>query len=339
MKIGIEHEFVFKDSSNNYIDFTNSSYNSFKQIVDEFPAFKEDEKIFECKSLETKPKRCYIEGFEKYDLDNNILETIPKGLEIRTPPFEEVNEILDNFTASFKTMSELTSSVGLSPLLVSYNPFQDKESAQKYFEDEPHGKRSKKELSIAKKSMVTHGMHLNISFENKMDLKDILEKLYFYSPYIIPFSFSSPFCNNNLFGGLCYRNYINKQLVSLRKRNNVDTIQFRGFDAIGDLDLLKSLLLLIKAIILENELKGRSKKQDLTLVELSCIEGFSSKIIKNGIMEIIEEIKNYPKDNLVYLDSLRMMIDSNDSYAVKMKQDFRRTNNIVDSISNRYIYI
>ncbi len=339
MKIGIEHEFVFKDSSDNYLDFTNSSYKMFKQIVDKFPVYEEDKILFECKSLETVPKRLYVEGFERYDSNGILLETLPKGLEIRTPPYEDINELLENFTSSFKNMTDITSSFGLFPLLAGYSPFRDTNSAQKYLKNENWGKRNEKELNIAKNSLLAHGMHISISFANNMDLKDTLEKLNFYLPYIVPFSFSTPFCNNNLFEGLCYRNYIrarNRQLVSIRKKNNVDVVEFRGFDAVGDSKLLKSVLYLFKSLVNESKLKGRAKQQNAKLIELSSLKGFENKIIKDGALMILDAIKTSLGSNSNQLDYLYHIVQTNESYAAKMKREFSKTNDIIQSMSNMY---
>ena len=42
IKIGIEHEFVFKDNHDNYLDFENTEYKLFKRIVDTFPYIEND---------------------------------------------------------------------------------------------------------------------------------------------------------------------------------------------------------------------------------------------------------------------------------------------------------
>ena len=340
MKIGIEQEFVFKDSFNNFLDFSNSSYKDFQQIVDIFPEFEEDKDILGCKSLEKTPKRCYVEGFERYDTNCKLIDTVPKALEIRTIPYDDINKLVDNFASSYNKMKDIASSFGLFPVLTSSHPFRDKNSVYKFFQNENYNGRSEHEIIIAKNSMLTYGLHINISAtEKKFNLQDILEKFNFYLPYIIPFSFSSPFLNKNLFEGLCYRNYIrakNRQLISIRKRNILDVIEFRAFDAIGDLQLLKSVLLLIKFLVIENSLSGRKKHQDIRLIEISSMEGFENSQIKNQALMILDAAKNSNEFDSNQLDYLYSMVQSNESYAVIMKQKFNKTNDIIQSISNMY---
>ena len=46
IKFGIEHEFVFKNNSNEYVDFQNSDYSIFRDTVDDLPYYKNDKKYF-----------------------------------------------------------------------------------------------------------------------------------------------------------------------------------------------------------------------------------------------------------------------------------------------------
>ena len=86
VKIGFEQEFSFKNALGKYLDFTNSDYQLFNMIAEGFPVVAGDQQVFDCKYLETTPRRCYVEGVERYDESGNLLATDPKGLELRTTP-------------------------------------------------------------------------------------------------------------------------------------------------------------------------------------------------------------------------------------------------------------
>ena len=122
MRIGIEHEFVFKDRNGTYLDFDNAEFETFQKIVDAFPYMEDDDAYFECKSLEKKPKRCYVEGFERYDDRGRLTGTVPKGLEIRTLPHSTIEAVIDDFVHSYAQMLEFSSRKGLAPVLTSKNP-------------------------------------------------------------------------------------------------------------------------------------------------------------------------------------------------------------------------
>ena len=113
-------------------------------------------------------------------------------------------------------------------------------------------------------------------------------------------------------------------------------VEFIALDAIGDLHLLKSLISLIKFILKDNSLKGSAKHQNNELIELASLVGFENEKIKNGAYIVLDAAKNSNEFNSNQLDYLYSLVQSNDSYAVKMKREFSRTNDIIQSISNMY---
>ena len=209
MRIGIEQEFVFQDREGNYLDFENSEYSLFKGIVDTFPYFENDDAVFECKSLERVPKRCYVEGLERHDLDGNLVETVPKGLEIRTLPHFEIDTVVDEFSDSFVQTMRAAAQFGLSPLLTSNNPFKTSFAFSKPLNPTEIKMRTEKELAIVFGAMITHGLHVNVSMGDwsHEQMNDLVQKVNYYIPFIIPFSFSSPFYDGKAFAGLSCRNY------------------------------------------------------------------------------------------------------------------------------------
>lgn len=338
MKIGIEHEFVFKDKFNNFLDLTNASYSDFQKVVEKFPSYEEDKGILDCKSLETTPKRLYVEGFEHFDKNGKLLETIPKGLEIRTPPYEDTEKIIQNFVASYNIMNEIAASFDLTPLLVSFNPFTYFPSAYEFLENENSNGRNNFDMLIAKNSMLLHAFHINISVNNS-NLYDIVEKLNYYLPYIIPFSFSSPFCNGRVFKGLSCRMFElvkYRPLVSVRKRIDTDVVEFRGFDIVGDLQLYRSLLSLIKFLVKDNTLMGRDKEKNVELITLSSLEGFENEKIKYGAFNILNAAINSSEIEPDQLEFLNRIVETNESYSAKMKREFHKTNDIIQSTLNMY---
>ena len=272
IKFGIEQELIFKNDKNEILDFSNSKYSQFKKIVDEFPFYEGDEEYFYLKSTETKPKRCYIEGFELHDEEGNIIETIPKGLEIRTTPHSNIQDLIEELENSFSLLKNLTEKENIYPIFISYHPFKTKFNLPEKVLEHEKKFRTEKELKIAMESMFTFGMHVSLSNNNwnKDILNKYVEKLNYYLPFIIPFSFSSPFLKGREFEGYCYRNYVRAnyvKLVEIRKKNNQFYIEFKAFDVVKDKELLKGLIYLIKGIIIEETLKGRLKKKDVNLIK------------------------------------------------------------------------
>lgn len=343
MRIGIEQEIVFQDREGNYLDFGNAEYSLFKKIVDIFPYFENDDAVFECKSLERVPKRCYVEGFERHDLDGNLVETVPKGLEIRTLPHFEIDTVVDEFSDSFAQTMRAAAHFGLSPLLTSRNPFKTSVVFSKPLNPAETAMRTEKELAIALSSMLSHGIHVNASMSDwsHEQMIALVQKVNYYIPFIIPFSFSSPFYDGKAFAGLSCRNYFRaekRQLVQLYERGSSEVLEFRGFDACGDARLLKSLLTLFKGFLLDKTLNKRSLSQDPERLKQSSLSGFEDQAIKDEGLIVLDAARAALRQGGSEFDQLETMLHTNDSYAARMKSLYFETRNIIGSISNQYNY-
>ena len=301
MKVGIEHEFVFKDDRGNYLDFENAEYSRFKQIVDTLPYVENDDRYFDCKSLEDIPKRCYVEGFERYDLNGKVVTTIPVSLEIRTLPHTTIDALIKDFTTTYTQVMNSAASFGLSPLLTSCHPYKMFDTFSQPLNITERTLRTDEQLDRVYKSMFIYGLHVNVSIEDmtKEQMVDLVQKVNFYAPFIIPFSFSSPFYNAKVFKGVSCRNYFKNgtyNLVQLQKRKEINVIEFSGFDSCGDTKLLKSLLLLFKGLLLDKTLSKRALSQDAELLKRSALQGFEDKTIKEEGLTVLNAAKSALKE-------------------------------------------
>ncbi len=170
---------------------------------------------------------------------------------------------------------------------------------------------------------------------------DLVQKVNYYTPFIVPYSFSSPFYNGKIFDGLCYRSYFTaerREVVKLHDRNGTYVLEFGGFDACGDAKLLKLLLLLFKGLLLDQTLTKRALSQDIECVKRSSLKGFEDEIIKEGGLIVLQAAKSALKEEGDALEYLETMLQANDSYAARMKRTYQETGDIIGAISNRYDY-
>lgn len=341
MLIGIEQEFVFKDADGTYLDFQSGQYPVFQSIVDAFPLHPEDAGVFECKSLESAPKRLYVEGFERYDLHGRLVETTPKGLEIRTLPHSTLGGLVGEFIQSYRLMATAAAEFGLAPVLTSHHPFRSDVVWPRPLNQTERTLRDETRLAIATNAMLAHGMHVNVSLEDhgELQLEDLRQKLNGYLHFMVPFSFSSPFTNGTAFGGLSWRNHKRaegRQLVQLEERKGLFLIQFRGYDACGDDALLRALLVLFRAVLLSPRLRDRAPRQNAEAIRRAAMLGFADPAIRAGAGEILAAARQVVADEKDALELLGGMLAMNDSYAARMKADHARDGDIMTAISDRY---
>lgn len=342
-KIGIEQEFVFLNEAGEYVDADNTTYSEFAEIVDQFPVFEGDDRHLDCKSLETYPKRCYVEGFERHDSSGTLVETLPKALEIRTTPHKTIGGAVTEFRASWNRLMGLAQGRGLIPALTSRHPFKN---SLDFFENlgaEESLVRSEARLKLARRAMFTHGLHVNVSLEGYSEsrLQDLVAKVNYYTPSIIPWSYSSPFYLGELFEGLCSRNYYRastRNMVDLNDRKGTHVIEFRGFDACGDHQLLDAVLRLFVGVLLDESLPGRSLQQDSNRLMQSSIMGFGDPSIGEECRQILLAVQRVSGDDPEPFSLLESMLDSNVTYASRMKQRYSETGSIKASISEQFRY-
>jgi len=339
--MGIEQEFVFRDREGRYLDCGNSDYQLFSQVVEQFPFHDGDEAWFDCKSLETRPKRCYVEGFEHHGPDGSLLETFPKGLEIRTLPHETVAGIVGEFTASYAQVMDLASDLGLYPLLTSRHPFQPADALIVPLDPIEGIVRTGPELALAIRAMMTHGMHLTVSLPGRSRalMEDLVRKFNYYLPFLIPYSFSSPFYEGRLFKGLCSRNYYRagtRTMASLEERKSGLVLEFRGFDSCGDAQLLTALLTLLRGFVLDDSLPGRSSTQDPKLLQSSSLLGFDDEFIEEQGLRVLNAARAALPDEAVSLDLLEDMLRQRDSYAARMKRQYMQGADLMTCMSDQY---
>jgi Glutamate-cysteine ligase family 2(GCS2) len=343
LRMGIEHEFVFADRAGRYLDADNSRYSTFSGIVDNFPAFAGDDAVFDCKSLEQYPKRCYVEGFERHDREGRRLETLPKGLEIRTLPHAGVDGVIAEFRSSYAEAMRLAARSGLSPVLTSRHPFKDSLALDRRFGAEESRVRTPAQLALATRAMVTHGTHVNVSLGEVPTARmlALVEKVNYYTPALIPWSFSSPFCQGRAFEGLCSRNYFRahgRRMADLHLRHGVHVLEFRGFDACGDARLLTAVLSLFCGFLLDESLPGKAPQQDPERLKLSSLRGFDDPALRQEGQAVLRAARAAADGRGESFDLLETMLMENDSYAARMKSRYAETGCIMDCISGQYSY-
>jgi hypothetical protein len=170
-------------------------------------------------------------------------------------------------------------------------------------------------------------------------MQDLVEKINHYTPSLVPWSFSSPFCNGVVFDGLCARNHSRastRSMAGLYNRQGIQVLEFRGFDAISDSRLLTALLKVFCGFLLEKSLQGRASVQDPDRLIRSSLYGFSDPEFKAEGLAILKEAKPALAEDPDSLELLEKMLEHNDSSSARMKQCYVDSGNIMDCISGRY---
>ncbi len=210
--------------------------------------------------------------------------------------------------------------------------------------------------------MLTYGPDLNISVAglSTEGVIDIGRKLTYYSPYIVPFSYSSPFYQGTLWSGLSVRTFIRTGkrpavMVFVEKREQlidsvpsltkiaripaeVGRIEFKAFDSCDDLTIYAGLLALLKGLVLDKTLLCRATIPDADKHQISAKEGFDNQDILATARLVLQasEIALADDSDVQLLTPLKVMLQKRETPAHKLIEVFNRVGSIEEALKQTY---
>jgi hypothetical protein len=180
--------------------------------------------------------------------------------------------------------------------------------------------------------------------------------LTYYSPYILPFSFSSPFFDGALWKGLSIRTFkrtgprpavmvflhddANHIAVSpsltqpARVPFEAGRIEFKAFDTCRDIALYRSLFALLQGIVLDQTLPGRVLTPDVPEHQRSAQFGFEDEKIGAVAHDVLTAARralgNGPEAG--HLDRLDDMLGRRAVPAHDLIRTFQETKSILETL-------
>lgn len=360
---GIEHEVAFLNRHGVFADYTNTTFAEFDRIVAQLPRYEADYPQLRIGDAGIKVKRWYIEGFERYSLEGKVTACPPKGIEIRTTIHPSITGAVQELTESFQLLRKVAHAEGFTPVLVSYHPYQ-----RAFTPDPPLNayEQQHRVLSPEKRTaflpMVTYGPDLNLSVHgmHKDEIIDAGQKLTYYSPFIVPFSASSPFYEGQAWEGLSVRTFIRTgirpaAMVFLERPEDliasspsltkparlpaeVGRIEFKACDTCDNFALYAALLALLKGLLLDKNLRERLLVPDTALHQVSARKGFADTRIEEGAWSILEAASKAlcADSDHAYLRPLYALLHAKRTPAHALIQAYHETGSIEEALQTSY---
>ena len=278
----------------------------FRRIIAALPHYPDDGAVLHIGDAGVRVKRWYIEGLERFDETGELLMVVPKGIEIRTTPHATIAGAVAELHASFARLRAAAAAEGLRPVLLSFNP-----TATSFAYDPPLNAFERRlhqtdpDYQTEALAMLTYGPDLNLS-QDGLDAAGALDlgrKFTAYSPYIVPFSFSSPFYAGGLWAGLSARTFYRTgrrpaAYVFLaeasapparlaRNQREVGRVEFKAFDSCADFGFYGALLALLKGIALDQTLAERADVPDAAKHQHVARCGFADAALAAGARQVL----------------------------------------------------
>lgn len=361
---GIEHEVAFLNHEGKFADFSCTKFADFHQIVENLPLYPNDYPQLRVGDAGIKKKRWYIEGFERFADSEEVIDCLAKGIEIRTTIHSTIQGAIDELTTSFSLLREVGASFGFSPVLVSFNPYTSIFEPQPPLNDfEIRQLQAYPDEQTAYIYMVSYGPDLNISVADlpMESVIDIGQKLTYYSPYIVPFSYSSPFYNGSLWEGLSVRTFIRtgkrsatlvfvekpeqliKSVPSLTKiariPSEVGRIEFKACDSCDDFSIYAGLLALLKGLALDKTLNGRATIPDPNLHQISAKLGFDNEEIFQNATRLLQAAENALGNDpdIEFLTPLKVILANRKTKSHQLIATFQNLGSIEETLKQTYV--
>jgi hypothetical protein len=320
-RYGIEHEVALLRRDGSFADFTNTRFEELQAIVDALPIYPTDYPGLRVGDQGIKHKRWYVEGYERFSPQGEFLRCDPKGIEVRTPIRSSISDAVAQLRADHARLARQAARHGFRVLSLGFNPVRHRYRIDP--ELNPWERRHRlltPEDRTDHLHMTTYGPDLNLSWTELSPAQaiDAAAKLTFYSPYLVPFSFASPFFQGELWEGLSVRTFIrtghrpaalvfvssptdllitDPSLTQLaRIESEVGRIEFKAFDASSDFTLYGELLTLLKGLILDHRLSGRRLTPDAELHQISALEGFHNPEIREAAETVLHAAESTLSD-------------------------------------------
>jgi gamma-glutamyl:cysteine ligase YbdK (ATP-grasp superfamily) len=361
---GIEHEVAFVNKEGKFADFSCTKFSDFSQIIEKLPTYPNDFTQLRLGDAGIRKKRWYIEGFERFADSEKVIDCVPKGIEIRTTIHRDIQSTIAELSESFHLLCEMAKEFGFTPIFVSFNPYRSVYQPDPPLNDyEIRQLQDNPEEQTAYIHMVTYGPDLNISVADLPveDIIDIGKKLTYYSPYLVPFSYSSPFYQGELWQGLSVRTFIRTgkrpaTLVFVEKQEQliesvpsltkiaripaeVGRIEFKAFDSCADFCMYASLLALLKGLVLDKTLLGKAIVPDAALHQLSAQQGFDNEEIYAIASQVLQaaEIALLNDPDVQLLTPLKIILQNRKTPAHQLIEDFKRVGVIEQALKQTYV--
>lgn len=361
---GIEHEVAFLDRDGAFVDYASPlAFPAFYALIKQLPLYPTDYPQLRLGDAGIRVKRWYLEGLERFDETGHLLTCLSKGIEIRTTIHSTIQGAVQELRASFQALRVLAEQAGFRPVLTSFHPYRTR-----FIPDPPFNSYELDLLHLSPEdetsllAMLTYGPDLNFSLQGSSDDEriDIARKLTFYSPYIVPFTFSSPFYAGSLWDGLSVRTFrrtgirpavlvfldnpramlaSNPSLTKqARTPGEVGRIEFKACDSCDDFTLYASLLALLKGLALDKTLDGRALVPDAELHQFAARHGFTSQTLASGTRDVLsaahQALARDPDQQL--LAPLWTVLQTNNVLAARLVRAYQATSSIPAALAQTY---
>lgn len=317
MPWGIEFEYLLVDRDGpepgRIRDFSNLDYAWISRVLEQKPG--RDDPSLATGDLGIKAGYWYLEGDERFHPDGRFRTLEVKGVEIRTPPAADIPGAVARLLEIEARLEQVLEEAGLGLGIAGFNPVRPTYAFTPPLNPWEQALRQRhRSYDGAQVSTLSYGPDINLSLpgQDPRQNLDAARKLNYYAPWLVPFSFSSPFQAGQPWPGCSRRTYLRCQwrpavklfladaeLAALGECSSLTAparipgeqgrIEFKAFDAMPGSPLLAACCHLLEGVLLAPNLPGRSETPDQARYQQAALQGFADPAVAAGARELLQK--------------------------------------------------
>ena len=320
MHHGIEFEYLLIDrrgpQAGRVRDFSNLDFQAVSALLADKPGIGDPE--LAAGDMGIRSGYWYLEGDERFNPDGSFRTLAVKGIEIRTPPRPGVAAAIACLLRIERQLAACLARHGLGLAIAALNPQHARYAFDPPLNDFERRLRAQdREYDGSEIATLTFGPDLNLSMPGwsvERNL-DAARKLNYYAPFIVPFSFNSPWYAGAPWHGWSRRTWLrcaHRPAVKLfvapegfdgharqsalfrpaRLAREIGRIEFKAFDAMPTRELLAACCHLLAGLCLDESLPGRSETADIDLYRNAAVQAFEDGEILHGARRALHAAGN-----------------------------------------------
>lgn len=281
-----------------------------------------------------------VEGYGIPDKDFVVKDAYPKGIEIRTPVCESIDQALSVYEDLYTRVKRALAPEGFLPIAISHHPIESKFSG-------PQNKRRHDFWLWAMEVMTTYGPDINVSFPKDIsdrlfsNIDDLNAKVNYYAPAMAAISLASPFFEGKPwmmkgYPGKSYRTFkrsIVAPAIELHADENF-RIEFKVFEMSRKSADFEAYFLMVLSLFLDENLKGRATSQERTYDSGSVARfGLNAEGMKERLQELFADAPKVLREHgfdPAPLMKLADRVEKNLAPADEMLDLYKKTGNLTD---------
>lgn len=234
-----------------------------------------------------------VEGYHLPDPEAPNPTLLPKGLEIRTPVCQSIEEAVSVAGELLERLQQSLQHRGWTAIALSHHPEEERFAG-------PQGGRSERGWRWAQQAMLTFGPDVNVSlplrWRHRIEKTDLIAKVNYYAPAMTLLTLGAPLEQGTLW---THAGRVGKSVRTFRRSSVGDAVEFhpeqpgrlefKCFEMTPRITDFQAYLALWLAVLLDERMAGRTDEQSRVQdLQTASVAGLTNDALRERAEELLD---------------------------------------------------